>query len=229
MRYLALLVLLVSAPTLIYINFDMAKGVDQLAQRVKNEWPYFKLSDGHLLVQSKEPFMFVNPDGTATVIDTRSDTDYSLIMNVYPTVNYVFTRNQILYRINGQNRIIDYASFKWLTFTKGNLVSIMQNFRWLSLLIIVLAFPALYLFKLLEALVGALAAMLIALFIQNRLAYEQAFQISVYALTLPFIIQGLQKALWPLPYPYPAILFYAVFLIYLIISVRGATRNPIML
>jgi len=227
LRYLALLVLLVSIPTFLFIYYDMSAGVEKLAGQIRQSWPDFKLAGGVLEVDAPMPMIIDNGDGSLTIVDTSGKT-YLTLLEAYPSAGYVITRDQIFQRREGRARVIDFKTLHFITFTKQILVHWMAYFRWISVLIIIFGFPFLYVFKLLEAAAAALVAMLAGFIFRSILNYSQAFRISVYALTIPFIAQGLQKALWP-DCPYPSIMFYAIFLIYVVIGVRGATRSRIVL
>lgn len=225
MRYLALLVLLVSIPAIVYINEGMTGGVHQWKVLIDQWCPDFKLSNGHLKVYSQMPIISDNGDGTITIIDTGGKS-YQSILAEYPTASFIFTRDQIFQLRSGQPRVVDFKSVKFITLTKDNLVYMLSHFRWLNLFVVILGFPIFYLLKIVEALAGALVAMLIGFIIRSPLDYGQAFKISVYALTLPYIIECLQWAVWQ---DFSYLLFCAVYLIYLVIGVRWATRSPIML
>jgi len=227
LRYLACLVLLVSIPTFLYIYIDMSAGVQKLAEQIKTGWPDFKLAQGQLRVYSVMPMVINNGDGSLTVIDTTGRA-YSTILHDYPTASYIITRDQIFQRRTGQARVVDFKMTRQITFTKQTLVYCLDHFTWLGVLMIIFGFPFLYLFKILEAAAAAVVALLVGMAARARLNYEQAFRISLYALTVPFIVQGAQKALWP-GCPYPGLVFYSVLFIYLVIGVIGATRSRILL
>lgn len=227
MRYLAVLVLVVTLPTLLYIYADISGGVEKLAKQVNQSWPDFRLAQGHLQVYSESPLIIDNGDGSLTIIDTTGKS-YREIFGQYPQANCIITRDQIFQRQQLQVRIIDFKMLKYFTFTKKNLITLMSYFQWFGVITVILGFPFLYLFKILEALAFALVAMLLGLITRTRLNYQQAFNISVYALTVPFIVQGLQKAFWP-NFAYPNIIFYAVLLLYVVIGVSGAARSRIVL
>lgn len=226
-RYLALLVLLVTIPAFIYIYHSMSPGTEKLAGQIKKSWPDFKLTRGTLEVNAPMPLIIDNGDGSLTIIDT-SGRGYPAILQVFPAANYIITRDQIFQRRGAQARVVDLKSLRFVTFSKETLIYFMDHFEWFAVLTIIGAFPLLYLFKILEAALAALLAMLSGLLFGNSLDYNQYFRISIYALTVPFIAQGLQKAVWP-DCPYPGILFYALLLTYLVIGVRGATKSRIVL
>lgn len=225
--YLAWLVLLISIPTFIYIYIDMSPGTTKLANQIRHSWPDFTLTRGRLEVNAPMPVIIDNGDGSLTIIDTRGR-DYPSIVQTYPSANYVITQDHIFQRRGDQSRVIDFMSLKFLTFTKETLIFCMDHFAWLAGVTIIAAFPLLYIFKLLEAALAALFMLLLGLIIGTHLEYSHFFRISIYALTIPLIAQGLQKALLP-NYHYPGILFYSLFVIYLILGLRGAARGPIVL
>jgi len=221
------LVLLVSIPSFIYIYQDMSPGTTKLANQIKQDWPDFTLTRGRLEVNAPMPVIIDNGDGSLTIIDTRGK-DYPAIVQAFPSANFVITQDQIFQRRGGQSRVVDFMSLKFVTFTKQTLIFCMDHFAWLAVVTIIGAFPFLYLFKLLEAALAALLVLLIGLIIGTDLEYSHFFRISIYALTTPFIAQGLQKAMLP-NFAYPGILFYSLFVIYLILGLRGAARGHIVL
>lgn len=227
MRYLAWLVLLISIPTFVVIYRSMSPGMEKLTVQIKQSWPDFKLAQGKLEVDAAMPVIIDNGDGSLTIIDTRGQ-DYPAIVQSFPAANYVITQDQIFQRRGGQSRVVDFKTLSFITFNKQKLIYCMDHFEWLAVLTIIAAFPFLFLFKVLEAAMAALIILLIGLLMGTELEYSHFFRISIYALTIPFIAQGLQKALFP-NFSYPVILFYSLFVIYLILGLRGATRGPIVL
>lgn len=227
MRYLAWLVLLISIPTFIVIYRSMSPGMEKLTGQVKQSWPEFKLAQGKLEVDAPMPVIIDNGDGSLTIIDTRGQ-DYPAIVQSFPAANYVITQDQIFQRRGGQSRVVDFKTLNFITFTKQKLIFCMDHFEWFAVLTIIVAFPLLFLFKVLEAALAGLILLLIALILGTELEYIHFFRISIYALTIPFIAQGLQKALLP-NLPYSGILFYVLFAFYLILGWRSTARGPIVL
>lgn len=217
MGYLAILTLIIGLPVLLFYANQMTTGTSDLIKEFSQGCPDFKLENGQLQVFAEMP-LNLGDNELPIIIDTTGQTDASIV-NQYNEI-ILFTQDQYIQKQGLQTKITNFSDLKGFTITKAMVESWLPMFKWLAVIMVLVGLPGIFLFKLIEALLFALVALILGAIFKVSLNYAKALNICIYALTLPFIVQALQKVFWP-EFPHPSLLFYALLITYLIVGVRA--------
>ncbi|MGE5417934.1 MAG: DUF1189 domain-containing protein [Acidobacteriota bacterium] len=222
MGYLILLVLLVTIPVHIYQVYGSNGMVSAVSQLIDQNIPDFSLSNGVLQVDAEMPITIAETPQNLIVIDTSGRSNQS-ILNDHPE-GVLFTKDQMVVKQNGQVQQISLSDLQ-VEFNKDDLFKVLPLIKTFGIVYIILGPFVIWLIKMLQVftLMG-LVALIVSAISSAELSYTESVTVAVYAMTLPFLVQGLQKVLIP-TFPYPCLLYYILFIICIILGVQGAKNR----
>ncbi|MGE5405206.1 MAG: DUF1189 domain-containing protein [Candidatus Saccharibacteria bacterium] len=224
MGYLILLVLLITVPVHGYQAYEMSGEFKQLAVDLAPQIPNFTLANGELQVDAKMPLILDQTEQNIIVIDTTGTTDQS-ILNDYPG-GFLLTKTKMYVKqTGGQITETDYTQFKDMSFNKESLLKLIPLLNVFGFLLVLLGWIWVYLCKLLQVFtIMGLITLIVSAVTSAKLKYEQSVTVATYAMTMPFVVQGIQKVLIP-TFEYPSLLYYGLFIIWIVLGVLGAKNK----
>lgn len=219
--YLVLLVLLLGTPVLLSFVYDFNREVDRLAEKFSREAPDFLLKNGELQVFGEMPLILEDERGGSRniiVVDTSGETDESILQDYE---NGVFvSKTKIVQKNSLETQIFYFSNFKDLTVTKEDVLEWLPSLKLTAVFIVLFGFIYFFLAKLCTAAVSGLLCLLFSRLQQRCLTYGQGVKISVYALTIPTLLQALQAVILPGFFAF-GLLYYIVLTIYLWFGVQS--------
>lgn len=230
--YLVLLVFLVTLPVHIYRAMQMAASTDEIIATLKEELPPFVLADGELKVDGKMPIVLDDSDldgkssGTAAdiifIIDTTGQMDEKDLQN--HTQGIFIGKDRMVQKDGLRNQTMYFRDIKELRFTKADLLALIPYMNIFAFGYVLFGSLAVLTFKLIQALGLALLVMLLAKNARASLDFSGCFNIAVYSLTLPIILDGLMMGFWP-DFSMFFLIYYTVACVYIVLGVRSCQED----
>lgn len=220
--YLVLLVLLLGTPVLLSFVSDFNREVDRVAEKFSRAVPDFLLKNGELQVFGEMPLVFEDESGgrkSVIVVDTSGKTDESILRD-YETGIFISKTKVVQKRNSLETQIFYFSNFQDLTVTKKDVLEWLPYLKLTAVFIVIFGLIYFFLAKLCTAALSGVLCLLFSRIQQRRLTYEQGVKISVYALTIPTLLQALQAVILPNLFAV-GFLYYVVLLIYLWFGVQS--------
>ncbi len=224
-KYFFLLFTLVFLVGGIRFAYDFNADRDRIVTAVREKLPEFRLENGQLTVQGEQPMVLEGGNNTALVIDTTGRTDESVLNNY--TEGVFISRDRLMTKQNFESRIISFADFKQFTLDKPKLISLLPMLKWLLVAAAVFG----YIFKMAWVLITTVILSLLGLLMNSarkgRLAFGNIWNVSVYAFTLPWLLELVKNLVYPgLPIFWPVKWGLAMFFLYKGIEAANKTADP---
>lgn len=162
--------------------------VDELAVQMSNDVPDFKLENGEFSFEGKMPHYISSSTNEIFVIDTTGQTDEKVLEDVHSGM--LITKDKLYLKQNtSELRIISLKELGGVALTKSDIVEFLPKLSWIVFIIIAFGFIFVLGWKLLNAVILALIGLAINAAMKTNLKYNNLLNISIYALTLPLLIQ----------------------------------------
>jgi hypothetical protein len=227
--YLALLVLVLGLPFLIYTATRFHSGINKAADLFRQSCPDFTFENGELTVHAAMPIIIQDGD-SYMVVDTTGGTDEGVLED-YESGMFLSQTRAVIKQNRYETREVDLSQLKELTVTKADVEEWLPGLKAFSVFIVVFGLVYMLSAKLLGAVIMGLICLLLATVQKAELTYGSSIAISIYALTLPTVFQTLQK-IFLTQFPHPGLVYYVVLAMYLWFAVRAnksddLTASPI--
>lgn len=194
-KYFFLLFTIIFLVWAIPFAYNFNSGAIDLVNTVKAKIPDFRLADGQLEVDAPQPIVLNGENQTALIIDTTGKTDES-VLDKYNEGIFV-SRDKIVNKQGTQINKINFADMKQLSLDKQELLGYLPLVKWLFVIIAVFG----YVFGAAWILITTVILALIGLFINStqkgHLQFGQTWNVAVYALTLPWVLDTLKGEIYP--------------------------------
>lgn len=196
LKYFFLLFTLVFILGSIRIAYDMTASFSEALNTVKENLPEFSLKNGELNVEGPQPIILGGENNTALVIDTTGKTNETILDNYNEGV--FISKHELFTKQNYQVKKINFSAFKTVTLNKEKLVQWLPVLKWLIIILGLIG----YLFSLVWALMTtALLAMLgtfmVKQAVRSKINFSKLWNIAVYAMTLPWILEMVKNLIYP--------------------------------
>ncbi|GIM29375.1 hypothetical protein CPJCM30710_20410 [Clostridium polyendosporum] len=177
-------------------NYELNKASQELQ---KNNIDFY-LKNGELYI-SKSPYIF-SDEGNFIFIDTTkkaSEFD-NTSLKAYDTNNkgnvmFIFKDKMIISQQFRENQEIKYSDLGNLEFNKSSAISLINALKWVSIFIVLFLIVGMFLGHMFSGLIVGVFALLISAFMKVKLKFSNTYKLSIYALTLPTIVDVIRSSL----------------------------------
>jgi hypothetical protein len=220
-KYLFLLFLITFIIGGMFFSFSFLTGVDKVIAEVQTKAPDFVLADGKLQVSGQQPLVY-DEGNTKVVVDTTGKTTVeSLSSNAG---NYVLiTEKEVVTQQGLRHQSYKFSDFP-IEFNKDMLMEKLPYLKSILIIIGVFAFIFGLIGRLFWALVLSLGALVLDASLKTKLKYSKLYNICVYALTLPIIIELIKNNALA-NFPYFSIVYWGVGLIYVYLALKAIKQE----
>jgi len=188
-------------------------GVSELAAAVKEQVPEFRLENGELTVEGQQPIILGGENNSVLVIDTTGQTESS-ILDQYLEGVYI-DRNSITVKQDYNNRVVNFSAFREVVLDKDKLVSKLPLLKWLLVIIAFFSYGFKMGWVLITTVILALLGLIINSSMKGGLEFGNLWTISVYAFTLPWLLEMVKELVYPgLPLFWAAKWGLAIYILY---------------
>lgn len=194
----------------------------------RDKIPEFEFANGELKVEGQQPIVIEGENNTVLIVDTTGKTSDSEL-DKYNEGVYI-SRDMLVAKQNFESRVIRFSNFKNFNLDKNKLIGLLPLLKWMILPI----GAVLYIFALVWALIttailAAIGSFMVKTQIKDKIDFTKLWNISVYALTLPWILDTAKNLLFP-NLPFFLIIKWAAALIILNKAIEAVnkkfTENP---
>lgn len=220
--YLLLIVLVLGTPVLLSLAYDFNRDMNSWISDFSKTAPEFVLKNGELSVSGELPLVIekeVEDEKSIIVVDTSGQTDESILKDYQSGI--FISKTKAVYKQNlVETQEYHFAGFKGAEIQKADVEKALSYMKLVSILIVLFGLIYFFLAKLCTAALLGLVCLLFSRFLNAGLKYGQAFNITVYALTIPTLFQALQTIIAP-GFAYGWSIYYTIALLYLWFAVRN--------
>lgn len=199
-------------------------GVEELVAGMSTNIPEFRLENGEFSFEGEMPYYISSSTDEAFVIDTTGQVSESILKDV--SSGMLITRNMIYVKRNAiETREFSLTEFKGVTLTKSDVLEFLPKLSWIVLIFIAFGFIFALGWKLLNAVILALLGLVASAAMGARLKFNNLLNISIYALTLPMLIQ-LAVNLYGYPLPRFGFIYWGISVLYVTMAVKSCKDEP---
>lgn len=186
--FLYLLMLLLIIYTMLTVrNYFLVKSVmERAAFELSESMPDFQLKEGKFSFQGEMPFYISSSTNEIFVIDTTGTVDENALKDTSSGI--LITEDAVYVKNNIQQQSINFSDMKEAEFSKADLIELLPSLSWLVLIVMLLWFVFVLAGQLLFAVFLALLGMAFSSSLKTDLKYKQILNFSIYALTLPMLL-----------------------------------------
>jgi hypothetical protein len=194
-------------------------AIDELISNVNTNISEFKLENGEFSFEGEMPYYISSSTNEAFVIDTTGQVDASILKDVESGI--LITKSKVYMKNNQvETREFSLTELKGITLTKSDVLEFLPKLSWIMFIFIAFGFIFVLGWKLLNAVILALLGLIVTAIMGGRLKFNNLLNISIFALTLPMLIQ-LAVNLYGYPIPYFGLIYWGISLLYVVLAVRS--------
>ena len=217
--YLLLLFLIIYFISGTRIFIAARLGVDELVTSLSTNMPDFRLENGEFSFAGEMPYYISSSTDEAFVIDTTGQVDVNVLKDVGSGM--LVTKDKVyLKRSAVETREFSLKELKGVTLTKADVLEFLPKLSWIILIFIAFGFIFVLGWKLLNAVILALLGLIVNAIMGGRLKFNNLMNISIYALTLPMLIQ-LAVNLYGYPIPSFWLIYWAISILYVAMAAKS--------
>lgn len=202
-------------------------GIDELVTNLNANVPEFRLENGEFSFEGKMPYYISSSTNEAFVIDTTGAVDENVLKDV--SSGMLITKDKVfLKRSEIETREFNLKELNGVTLTKSDILEFLPKLSWIVFICIAFGFIFVLGWKLLNAVLLALLGLIANAMTRGRLKFNNLMNISIYALTLPMLIQ-LAVNLYGYPIPYFGFIYWIISILYVGLAVKSCKDEDIEL
>jgi len=222
LKYIFLLVLLVSFAVTVRYGFAAQRGMNILAYWANKNLPVINIQNGLATVDAQQPYKIAIEDGVL-LLDTTGQTTS---LDGYGK-GMLLTKDKLLLKQNEAKTVV-------YSLSKVKSLRIDKNFfdmlkRYLPWAIAPFMLIGLYIYfciaRFLQIFLFSILAFLISALIKAEISYGKVFNICVFAIT-PSMLLGAMAAFLMKPIAFFGLIYSALYIIYLVIGIVNAKERP---
>ncbi len=175
--------------------YDFSIENSRIADAMRDKIPEFRLDNGHLTVDGQQPVVIEGEKNTVLLIDTTGPVNET-VLDKYSEGVFIST-DRVIIKQDIQTRIIPFAAFGDVKFSKQDLVNFLPKLKWLPVVFVFFGYWFKMAWVLMTTVILALAGLLVNRGLKNRLRFSNNWNIAVYALTLPWLLEMTVKLVYP--------------------------------
>lgn len=227
--YIFLLSLILGIINSLFFILPMNSVISSVQEEIEDSIPYFELKDGHLNVEGDMPIE-ITDDEAIIYIDTENPIDPSIIDDY--DIGYLITSDSIIVKSGNMTQSLSFNNLaNEGTLTKDQLISLMPLvFKVITIMFIIVYPLGTFLGKLLTAVVLAIFGIIICKFLNKPLRYSECFKLSLYALTVPMLLNTLNYVfmfLSGIVIGGFTLIYYVTAVVYLFIGIKSLDESTI--
>lgn len=196
-------------------------SIEELAANLNANIPEFRLENGEFSFEGKMPYYISSSTNEAFIIDTTGQSTESvlkdLVSGMLITKDKVYVKNSEV-----ESRVFSLTEFKGVTITKSDVLEFLPKLSWIVFIFIAFGFIFVLGWKLLNAVILALLGLSANAVFKGRLKFNNLMNISIYALTLPMLIQ-LAVGLYGYPIPRFGLIYWGISILYVVLAVKNCS------
>jgi len=185
--YIFLITLVCSSIVSAKYIYKFADARDKAKDAINKDIRDFKFENGRLAVDGDMPITIKEEDGTVIIIDTSGSTTEN-VLDQYDKGMLITDTKYISKKNPSQKEQVEFSSFKDLSFDKSDVVRLIDKAKVFNVFIVIFVVLWFFAKQFLFALFAALLALIINLFIKARVRFGEVYKLTLYALTVPIII-----------------------------------------
>ena len=193
--------------------------VDELTTNLNMNIPEFRLENGEFSFEGKMPYYISSSTNEVFVIDTTGQVTESVLKDVgfgmLITKDRVYLKNSQL-----ETRTFSLTELKGITLNKSDVAEFLPKLSWIAIIFIAFGFIFVLGWKLINAVILALLGLIANAALKGRLKFNNLLNISIYALTLPMLIQ-LAVNLYGYPLPRFGLIYWGISILYVALAVKS--------
>ncbi|MDF2890202.1 MAG: hypothetical protein K0R80_569 [Clostridia bacterium] len=206
-------------------NYLLVKSVmEQTALEVSQNMPEFELKNGKFSFEGEMPFYVSSSTNELFVIDTTGAVDEKVLQGAVSGI--LITEDAVHIKNNIQQQTLNFADMKDAEFDKEKLIELLPSFSWLVLIAMLIWFVFVVAGQLIFAVILALIGLAISSSLNTDLKYKHLLNFSIYALTLPMLIDLLVDIAG---LPIPQIIFFMIYAaiagLYLLFAIKAYSES----
>jgi hypothetical protein len=199
-------------------------GVDELVAGISTSIPEFRLENGEFSFEGEMPYYISSSTDEAFVIDTTGKVNESVLRDV--SSGMLITKNMVyVKRSDIETREFSLTELEGITITKQKVLEFLPKLSWIVFIFIAFGFIFVLGWKLLNAVILALLGLVVNAAMKGNLKYKNMLNISIYALTLPMLLQ-LAVNLYGYPFPSFGLIYWGISILYVVMAVRACKEEP---
>ncbi len=197
--------------------------VDDLAADLNVNVPEFRLENGEFSFEGKMPYIISSSSSEAFVIDTTGQVNEGVLKDV--ASGMLITKDKVyVKRSEVETREFSLSELKGITVSKTDVLEFLPKLSWIVFIFIAFGFIFVLGWKLLNAVILALLGLIANAVFNGRLKFNNLMNISIYALTLPMLIQ-LAVNLYGYPIPGFGFIYWAISILYVVLAVKSCNDD----
>lgn len=219
--YLLLLLVICWTPTLIKVHVGFTSFVKNIAPAVVEQLPEITFDNGEASISEPQPYYIINPDDGAVlaIIDTTGQ------INSLEGTDAIclLTRDKVIARKSKfENRTFDLSQMKEHFVLNSELVMgwLRTANKFLAIAIAPFAILGSYSFRIVQALLYAVAGLMFAAGCKAKLSYAALIRLAVVAMT-PCLLAKTIFGLAGIHLPFASLIFLAITLGYLFFAIKA--------
>jgi hypothetical protein len=194
-------------------------AVNEFAANVNINIPEFKLENGEFSFEGEMPYYISSSTNEAFVIDTTGQVTENVLKDV--SSGMLITKDNVYMKNNEvETRKFSLTELKGITVTKTDVIEFLPKLSWIVLIFIVFAFIFALGWKLLNGVILALLGLIVNAIMKTKLQFRSLLNISIYALTLPMLVQ-LAVNLSGYSVPYFGFIYWGISILYVVLAIKS--------
>lgn len=193
--------------------------IDELTSNLNVNVPEFRLENGEFSFEGKMPYYITSSTNEVFVIDTTGQVTESVLKDavygVFITKDMIYLKNSRL-----ETRTFNLAELKGITLDKSDVVEFLPKLSWIAIIFIAFGFIFVLGWKLVNAVILALLGLIANAVLKGRLKFNNLLNISMYALTLPMLLQ-LAVNLYGYPLPKFGLVYWGISILYVTMAAKS--------
>lgn len=221
--YLLLLFLIIYSISGTRIFITTRIVIDELVTNLNQNAPEFSLENGEFNFEGKMPYYISSSTDEAFVIDTTGQVTESVLKDVVSGM--LITKDKVYVKRNAvETREFSLTELKGINITKADVLEFLPKLSWIVIIFIAFGFIFVLGWKLLNAVILALLGLIANAAFRGRLKFNNLMNISIYALTLPMLIQ-LAVNLYGYPIPSFGLIYWVISILYVVLAVKSCNDD----
>ena len=213
--YLVLLLLIIYTLSGVKTYIAMNGVIEQGIAYLNSNTPEFSIKDGQLDWRGAPLEYLLQDKGMTVAVDINKTLDEN-VLDAQNSVYFVFGKESMAMKNNTQKQVIVYRDLN-LDITKADVVNLMAGGKMVVVILLILAFPFYYGYKLLNVVLLAAIAAICSSILKVRISWKENFIISGYALTLPLLLVLLFNLGG---YSFPWYVYWLISIVYVVMAQR---------
>ncbi|MEA4847041.1 MAG: DUF1189 domain-containing protein [Clostridiaceae bacterium] len=205
-----------------YIGTRIA--MEELASNLNANVPEFRLENGEFSFEGDMPYYIGSSTNEAFVIDTTGQVTESVLKDAETGI--LITKDKVYVKRNEiETREFSLSELKSITLDKSDILEFMPKLSWIVFIFIAFGFIFVLGWKLLNAVILALLGLMANAVFKGRLKFGSLLNISIYALTLPLLVQ-LAVNLYGYPIPNFWMIYWVISILYVVLGIKNCIDEP---